>query len=116
MSNQTLVFILILGAFVAFTVWRMQPEIPVSEIKSLINNGALLVDVRSPAEFAAGHIPGARNIPVDELERRVSELGDPSTAIIVYCRSGARSGSARSVLKGRGYSRVHNLGAMSNWK
>jgi len=105
-----------MGAFVAYTVWRMQPEMPVSEIKTLIQNGALLIDVRSPGEYASGHIDGARNIPVDQLQGRLKELGDPAKPIVVYCRSGARSGSARSLLKGQGYAHVHNLGAMSNWK
>ncbi|NMO13659.1 rhodanese-like domain-containing protein [Pyxidicoccus fallax] len=78
--------------------------------------GAMLVDVRTPEEFAAGHLPGALNIPVDELPRRFSELGSPDKPLIVYCRSGARSSRAERLLKERGFQDVFNLGPMSAWE
>ena len=78
--------------------------------------GATLVDVRTPEEFAAGHLPGAVNIPVDELPRRFSELGSPEKPLVVYCRSGARSGRAERLLKERGFQDVFNLGPMSAWE
>src|SRR6188472_3264190 len=69
------------------------------EARQLIQAGARLVDVRTPGEFAAGHIPGAINIPVQQLDARMSELKPTNAAIIVYCRSGHRSGNAARTLK-----------------
>lgn len=76
--------------------------------------GAVLVDVRSPAEFQSGHIDGAKNIPVDEIAKRYEEL--PKDAeIVLYCRSGARSSQARAILTAKGFTQVFNLGPMSAW-
>lgn len=83
--------------------------------KALVVAGAKLVDVRTPAEFAAGHVEGADNIPLAQLETRVDELGDKSDPIVVYCRSGNRSGKAQAILQARGFTAVHNLGPMSAW-
>lgn len=63
--------------------------------------GAVVVDVRSPAEFASGHVEGALNLPVDELSARLGELPADRT-VIVYCRSGARSARAAATLKAAG--------------
>ncbi len=78
--------------------------------------GALLLDVRTVQEFADGHIFGAVNIPVQELDRRLDELAaSKDRDVVVYCRSGARSARAKSMLKQAGFSKVHDLGAMSRW-
>jgi len=76
-----------------------------------INQGALLVDVRTPAEFNAGHLPEASLIPVNEVEKRLGEFGDDKNRpIVVYCKSGARSGRAQSILLANGYTDVTNGG------
>ena len=77
--------------------------------------GALMVDVRSPDEYAKGHIEGAKNIPVGELAARTAELGAKDTKVIVYCHSGIRATRAASILKDQGFTRVTNLGPMSAW-
>lgn len=88
-----------------------------AKAQSLVAEGALLVDVRTHEEFAAGHIEGARNIPVGSLSARLGELGPPaSTTVVVYCRSGARSTQAARVLRDAGFKSVHNLGPMSAWE
>ncbi len=79
-----------------------------------VQNGALLLDVRTPEEFREGHVQGAKNIPVQELARRLHELGPKTQHVVVYCRSGGRSAAAAQLLKGQGYS-VTDIGAMSNW-
>jgi len=56
----------------------------------LVADGALLLDVRTPGEFADGHVQGALNVPVQVLESRIAEL-DPARPVVVYCRSGNRS-------------------------
>jgi rhodanese-related sulfurtransferase len=76
--------------------------------------GHLLIDVRTPAEFASGHIAGAVNIPVDELASRLSEVpqGQP---VVVYCRSGNRSAQASRILAQAGYSDIYDLGGLNAW-
>jgi phage shock protein E len=86
-----------------------------SAARRLVAEGALLLDVRTPAEFAEGHIHGALNIPIQALPERMSELSDADRAIVVYCRSGMRSARARQMLRRAGHTTVHDLGAMSNW-
>lgn len=77
--------------------------------------GALLLDVRSEEEFAAGHLPGAVNVPVTQLAARLETLGDKRRPIVVYCAAGVRSTRAAALLQEAGFSRVLNLGAMSAW-
>ncbi len=71
----------------------------------------VLIDVRSPAEFAAGHIPGAINIPVDQVEARIGEIDKlrGKGEIVLYCRSGRRAGVAAGVLESRGYRGLRHL-------
>ena len=68
-----------------------------------VSEGALLIDVRTPQEYDSKHIEKAINIPVDEVETRLKELGDPKGTIIVYCRSGQRSAKARLLLLKHGF-------------
>jgi rhodanese-related sulfurtransferase len=84
-----------------------------AKARQMVEAGALLVDVRSPAEFSGGHIEGALNIPVDQLGSRLGEL-DRARGVVVYCRSGARSEAARGLLAQAGFE-AHNLGPMSAW-
>lgn len=86
------------------------------EARRLVNEeGALLLDVRTPEEFASGHLPGAVNVPVDQLPRRLDEVGSKDKPVVVYCRSGRRSAIAAETLQGGGFQSVHDLGAMSAW-
>jgi phage shock protein E len=85
-----------------------------AEARLLVEKGALLLDVRSPEEFQSGHLQGAVNIPVQELDARMGEVGPKERAVVVYCRSGMRSGRAAELLKRAGYD-VRDLGAMSRW-
>ena len=82
-----------------------------------VQQGAFLLDVRSPGEFAEGHLAGAVNVPVNELEATLASLPvDRNREIVVYCRSGMRSSRARTILLKAGYSKVEDLGGMSNWR
>ena len=74
----------------------------------------LLIDVRTPEEFASGHIEGAVNIPVEEMQGRLDEIpGD--APIVVYCRSGNRSAAAARILTDAGYAHVYDLGGIKDW-
>jgi phage shock protein E len=94
-------------------VWSFFKSRDVSNHRELVRNGALLLDVRTPAEFASGHVDGATNIAVDELPRRIAELGNART-IVIYCRSGARSARAAQLLRAHGHE-AHDIGGMGNW-
>ncbi|HKO90680.1 MAG TPA: rhodanese-like domain-containing protein [Polyangiaceae bacterium] len=72
----------------------------------------MVLDVRSRDEFAAGHLSGALNVPVDELETRLSELGPPQRPVAVYCRSGRRSAFAAQLLRRAGFVSVTDLGGI----
>ena len=76
-----------------------------------IQSGATLVDVRTAEEFAAGHLPGAINIPLQQLPDVVVRSGIArETSLVLYCRSGRRSEMAREILNAAGYTRVYNAG------
>ena len=83
----------------------------------LVANGAVLIDVRTPEEYAERHIDGAINIPVDALESRLAEVskGDTSKPVVVYCHSGNRAGRAKKILVEHSYSQVTNLGGIDDW-
>jgi phage shock protein E len=86
-----------------------------AEARTLVKSGAAIVDVRTPEEFADGHIEGARNIPLSDLTARVAEVGAKTKPVVVYCFSGARSRRAAQLLRDAGYTQVKDLGAMSRW-
>ncbi len=79
------------------------------------NTSHILLDVRTPEEFAEGHIAGAVNIPVQELEQRLSEVPDDKE-IVVYCRSGNRSATASTILSNNGYNGIHDMGGIVAWQ
>jgi rhodanese-related sulfurtransferase len=89
-------------------------DVSPDEAQRLVRSGAILVDVRSREEYGAGHVPGAINLPVQELPQRMSEL-PRDKPLVLYCRSGHRSGRATELLRQAGYGGVHNLGAMGRW-
>jgi phage shock protein E len=99
-------------AAVVYVVWRRRTA---ALARKLVGEGAVLVDVRTEAEFFSGHLPGAKNIPVHQLGARSAELGPTSQAVVVYCASGARSAGAAMVLRAAGFKQVVNLGPMSAW-
>ncbi len=83
-------------------------------------HGAVLLDVRSPEEFAEGHVDGAVNIPHTDVQSRAAEIealtgGNKDKPIVVYCRSGRRAETAKQTLGGLGYGRVTNLGGVDDW-
>ncbi len=85
--------------------------------RTAIREGALVIDVRTPEEFAQGHIDGALNISHDQIQDRTSEIpGDRSRVIVLYCRSGRRSGIAEKVLREQGFTGAVNAGGFENLK
>lgn len=84
-----------------------------SELIAAIADGAYLVDVRSAAEFKSGSVPGAVNIPVESIPQQLSKLAN-KPHIVVFCRSGNRSGYAKSLLENAGITNVINGGTWQN--
>lgn len=76
---------------------------------TLVNDGAFLVDVRTPGEFAEGNVKGSVNIPLDQVQNQLAKFKDKEN-IVVFCRSGNRSGQAKSILEQNGFNNVTNGG------
>jgi len=90
----------------------------VLEVTQLINRGkTIIVDVRNPEEFATGHLPDAKNIPLAELPKRMTELEKFKTrTIVVVCQKGSRSASAVALLTKAGYAEATSLeGGIDEW-
>ncbi len=75
---------------------------PAVNYKELVEQGALIVDVRTPEEYKQGHIDGSMNIPLQVLPGKIADLRKKGKTIITVCRSGARSGAALGMLKKAG--------------
>ena len=83
------------------------------EVLSAITHQALIVDVRTSEEFADGHYPGAINIPHETIMEGLNQLGvTADTSVILYCRSGNRSGQAEQVLREKGFTEARNAGGL----
>lgn len=90
-----------------------QPDINqgVQEFKNAA--GTVLLDVRTPQEYREGHIPGSQNVPLQQLDKVEEVTENKDTVLYVYCRSGARSRQAVSLLNHMGYTNVHNIGGIA---
>lgn len=101
-------------AIIGFFAWRFLKFKKVkSKMPSLIEKGALVVDVRSPSEFQQGSRPGSLNIPLNEINARSREL-DKNKTVVLCCASGSRSGIAVGILKKNGFRNVINAGPWTN--
>ncbi|MCF7480669.1 rhodanese-like domain-containing protein [Vibrio sp. J1-1] len=77
----------------------------------LIEQGAMIVDVRTPQEFAEGHLDDAVNFPLSELDKHFKDV-KKDQLIVLYCRSGYRSGQAYQHLQSQGFTNLHNAGGL----
>jgi len=84
-----------------------------SQLSEAIKDGAFLVDVRTPDEFSAGSVKGALNIPLDKVPMELAKFKGKKN-IVVFCRSGNRSGQAKSILEQSGFQNVINGGTWEN--
>lgn len=87
---------------------------PHVDYATLVQQGAIILDVRSAGEYAGGHIKGSINISVDTLTNHLNKLKDKNQPIITCCASGIRSESAKSILESKGYTQVYNGGGWSS--
>jgi len=91
-----------------------QATISQHDARILIEQGAQLVDVRQPHEYARSALPGSVNIPLSAIQQALKQL-DKDIPVLLYCSSGQLSGTARRLLKACGFNQVHNLGSRSNF-
>ena len=89
-------------------------ETTIEQLASALDEGTALVDVREPAEYQGGHVPGARNIPMGQLTARLSEL-DRDRPVHVVCASGNRSSAMTDVLTANGFDAINVAGGTSAW-
>lgn len=78
--------------------------------------GSLIIDVRTPTEFAQGHIEGATNIPLNSIQTIADKISDHTTPLYLYCASGARSSNACRFLEAQGFEQVTNMGGIASWR
>ncbi|GIU36399.1 rhodanese-like domain-containing protein [Shewanella colwelliana] len=109
------VWSLLLIALMAFTLSAQAAEKDAHTAWEMINNGALVVDVRTAEEFAQGHLDNAINIPFENISNEFKQRGiAKDQAVVVYCRSGRRSGIAQQSLIEQGYGRTYNGGGLES--
>jgi rhodanese-related sulfurtransferase len=75
---------------------------PKTDFKQLVENGAVIIDVRSPSEYKSGHIKNSKNIPLEKIAAQAEQLKTSGKPVITVCKSGMRSGMAASTLKAKG--------------
>ena len=118
--TQTLIPMLALALLLPLTKVATAGEITQRELMQQLdrNDPPMIVDVRRPDEFATGHVPGARNIPHNEIAARLHELDDHRhQEVVVYCESGRRAAIAQGILEQAGFTRVRHLeGDMQSWR
>ncbi len=88
---------------------------PKTDLGAVIAAGGIIIDVRTPGEYAGGHVKGSVNIPLNSLGSQMAKL-KKDKAIITCCASGMRSGSAKAMLQSKGFAQVYNGGSWMNLK
>lgn len=105
--NIKLVLILLMGLMsMNLKLWAQSSE---AGLQNMVRKGAFLVDVRTPQEFAQGHVQGSVNIPLDQVQSNLSQFKGKKN-IVVFCRSGNRSTQAKRILDQNGIKNVYNGG------
>jgi rhodanese-related sulfurtransferase len=121
-SGSAIIYALIFIGFIWVAYTRFRPTkglrtLQDADFRSEMNqrSTSLLIDVREPSEYKSGYIPGAKNIPLSQLNRRLAEIPKDSN-LLLYCRSGMRSQNASRVLLKNGYTQVAHLqGGIGAW-
>lgn len=114
MNTSGLLWFSLLAAVAILFIVRQIGLAHAPDVSAALRDGAFVIDVREPAEFARGSIPGARNIPLGSLPAEIERLcPERSHPILLHCHSGARSAAGAARLGRMGYTRVANLGSLA---
>ena len=108
--TSTSKFFTLLILFMFTSIFNMFAQTDQTNLQKVIEEGAFPVDVRTQQEFADGHVKGSVNIPLDRVPNQLDKFKGKEN-IVVFCRSGARSGQAKSILEKNGYTNVINGGS-----
>jgi rhodanese-related sulfurtransferase len=101
-----------LAVVAAFFWLRRASQISTTDALEYLKKGALVIDVRTPGEFASGHLANAINLPLDQIEASIPRrVRDKDQVLLLHCQSGMRSGVARKRLRALGYANAFNLGS-----
>lgn len=107
-----IVLLIFATVIVAVFIMKKSGQISRTDAMAHLRNGAMVIDVRSPGEFASGHLARAVNLPLDEIETVLPQrVPDKSQVLLLHCASGMRSGVACGKLKAIGYPNAFNLGS-----
>jgi rhodanese-related sulfurtransferase len=102
------------AVFAVLFLLKRSGQISTKEALDYLKRGALVIDVRTPAEFNSGHLPNSINLPLDQIASPLpGRLKNKSQVLLLHCQSGMRSGAAKKKLNAMGYSNVFNLGSYS---
>lgn len=117
MSKQSFILIfLVVVLFIMLSIFKNTIlGTDTKALKKLVDSGALLVDVRTPQEFAAGNVSTSINVPLSEIQNNLSKFKNHQN-IVVFCRSGNRSSQAKTILEQNGFTNVVNGGTWQNVK
>jgi phage shock protein E len=111
--NWTTILVPLAVLVVLFLLTR-RSQISLKDAQAHLKSGALVIDVRTPAEFNQGHLPGAINLPLDGIEASLPRrVQDKSQVLLLHCQSGMRSATAGKKLNALGYANAFNLGSYS---
>lgn len=116
MKPKTLIWIVVAVAVVALGVLLLRPSgggisnVDAAGAQAAIDAGAQVIDVRTPGEFQMGHIPGAVNVPVDQLEAE-AQSWDKEATYLIYCATGQRSATAVETMKALGFNNIKHFSA-----
>ncbi len=116
MKVKIISFIIIAAAVFSAFFYMRSDIASTGEVRQWVDSGALIIDVRTPEEFASAQFDGAINIPLSELDKNLHLFGDKEMKIIVYCRTGNRSGQAKKLLNNNGFKNVINGGGLSDMR
>lgn len=106
--------LLFAAVLVLLVMVRRAGQISARSAREYLKNGALVIDVRTPGEYAAGHLPNVIHLPLDQIETTLPRrVPDKNTVLLLHCQSGIRSGMARRKLQALGYARAFNLGSLA---
>jgi rhodanese-related sulfurtransferase len=78
-----------------------------NQAMQMLTDGAILLDVRTPEEYQAAHLPGSTSLPLNRLPSHIKSLATPSATLLLYCSSGARSRTAAQILRQMGYRHIY---------
>lgn len=112
----TLIIATVLIVLYILSKQKNQASVTLGEIKEALQQGGILLDVRTSSEFRTGHAAGAKNMPLQQLQNNQFPKYSKDKPVFVYCHSGARASAAKRLLQKAGFENVVNIGGLGKWR